>query len=267
MSFIPKSVRRFCGAVIGAHLAMTTSLFLCSCLGRDEAFEQHWQYSKPTLRKRVSYVAFWTPGFFSPVLTSEERECLEAWMRIFALHPPPFATIQVSPRMSVQDSMAVLHGITELRDGLYLLEQLPIRVEPYLQEIRREYQDNVVFLHGKTRTDIALAVPFTNYTIPLFVFPSSFTLQLEHTRAKGQHLNITTVEHRWFNGLILSHLTNSVSSPWGDVGDLCRRYNGFLWSSMVTKKISLDERRRAFVEKTSRMEKELKREQEQQINM
>ncbi|KPA81580.1 putative mitochondrial 32 kDa ER-associated protein (ERAP32) [Leptomonas pyrrhocoris] len=264
---IPKSITRLCGAALGAHLAMTSSVFLCSSLGHDDVFEQHWNYSRPTLRKRVSYVAFWTPGFFSPVLSGEERECLDVWMHTLALHTPLFATIQISPKITVQDSMAVLQGISELRDGVYLLEKLPIAVEPYLQEVRREYQDDVVFLHGKTRTDIAFKVPFTHYKVPLFVFPASFTLQLERTHSRGPHLNITVVEHRWFNGLLLSHSTNSVSSPWGDVGDLCRRYNGFLWSGMATKKISLGERRRAFIEKTTRMEEELKRQQEEQIKI
>lgn len=267
MVAFPRSITRVCGAIIGVHLAMTSSLFLCSSIGRDDAFEQHWNYSRPTLRKRASYVAFWTPGFFSPVLTSEERACLDVWLNTLALHTPLFATIEISPKISLQDSMAVLQGISELRDGVYLLEKLPIKVEPYLQEVRREYQDDVVFLHGKTKTDISLTVPFTDYTIPLFVFPASFTLQLERTQARRHHLNITTVEHRWFNGLILSHLTNSVSSPWGDVGDLCRRYNGFLWSGMVTKKITLDERRRAFVEKTTQIEEDLKRQQEEQIKL
>lgn len=267
MARFTKCISRLCGAFIGAHFVMSTTLFLCSAIGRDEAFEQHWSFSRPTLRRRISYVAFWTPGFFSPVLTREERECLDVWLHILSLHSPPFATIEISPKILLQDSMALLQGIAELRDGIYLLEKLPILVEPYLLEVRREYQGEVVFLHGKTRTDIALTVPFTDFKVALCAFPASFTLQLERTPAHGQYLNITTAEHRWFSGLILSHLTNSVSSPWGDIGDLCRRYNGFLWSGMVTKKISLDERRRAFVEKTTRIEEELKRQQEEQINM
>ncbi|KPI83750.1 hypothetical protein ABL78_7205 [Leptomonas seymouri] len=264
---ILKPVFRFCGVAIGAHVALCSSLFLCSLLGRDKEYEEHWRYSKPTLRTRGSYVAFWMPGFFSPVLTSEERECLDVWMHTISLHPPLFATIQISPKVVLHDSMALLQGISELRDGLYILEKLPISVEPYLQEVRREYQDEVVFLHGRTRTDIALRVPFTTFTMPLFALPASFTLQLERTHSHGQHLHITAVEHRWFNGLLLSHLTNSVSSPWGDVGDLCRRWNGFLWSAMATKKISLAERRRAFVEMTAHMEEKLKRQQEEQIRM
>ncbi|AYU83884.1 32 kDa ER-associated protein, putative [Leishmania donovani] len=247
-------------------LAMSSSLFLCSAVLHDRAFEQHWDYSKPTLRKRTHYFDFWRSAFYSPVLSREERECLDVWLSILAVHSPMFATIQLSPKAILQDSMAMLQGVSELRDGVYLLEKLPIRVEPYLQEIRREIQDEVVFLHGKTRTDIYLIVPFTSYSIPLFVFPASFTLQLERTHTNG-HLHITTAEHRWFSGLICSHQTNSVASPWGDVGDLCRRYNGFLWSLMVTKKISLDERRRALATRAAEIEADLREQQERQISM
>ncbi|KAG5489672.1 hypothetical protein GH5_00551 [Leishmania sp. Ghana 2012 LV757] len=257
---------RVCRAIIGVHVAITSSLFLCSAFGRDCAFEQHWDYSKPILRMRTHHFEFWRPTFYSPVLSREERECLDVWLSILAVHSPMFATIQLSPEAVLQDSMAILQGIGELRDGVYLLEKLPIRVEPYLQEIRRERQDDVVFLHGKTLTDIYFTVPFTGYSLPLFAFPASFTLQLERTRANG-HLHITTAEHRWFNGLICSHQTNSVASPWGDVGDLCRRYNGFLWSLMVTKKISLDERRRALATRAAEIEADLKEQQERQINM
>ncbi|GET93605.1 hypothetical protein, conserved [Leishmania tarentolae] len=257
---------RVCTAIIGVHVAMTSSLFLCSAFLHDRAFEQHWDYSKPTLRRRAHYFNFWRAAFYSPVLSSEERECLDVWLSILGVHSPKLGTLELSPKAILQDSMAMLQGISELRDGVYLLEKLPIRVEPYLQEIRREIQEDVVFLHGNTRTDIYLTVPFTSYSIPLFVFPASFTLQLERTGAKG-HLHITTVEHRWFSGLICSHQTNSVASPWGDVGDLCRRYNGFLWSLMVTKKISLDERRRALSTRVSEIEADLKEQQERQISM
>ncbi|CAG9584057.1 conserved hypothetical protein [Leishmania major strain Friedlin] len=260
------TVGRVCRAIIGVHLAMSSSFFLCSAALHDRAFEQHWNYSKVTLRKRTHYFDFWRSAFYSPVLSREERECLDVWLSILAVHSPMFATIQLSPTAILQDSMAMLQGISELRDGVYLLEKLPIRVEPYLQELRREIQDDVVFLHGKTRTDIYLTVPFTSYSIPLFVFPASFTLQLERTHTNG-HLHITTVEHRWFSGLICSHQTNSVASPWGDVGDLCRRYNGFLWSLMVTKKISLDERRRALATRAAEIEADLKEQQERQISM
>ncbi|CAJ1038504.1 hypothetical protein Q4I30_008253 [Leishmania utingensis] len=257
---------RVCSAIIGVHFAMTSSLFLSSAFAHDTAFEQHWNYSKPTLRKRVHYFDFWRSAFYSPVLSKEERECLDVWMSILALRSPMFATVQLSPKAVLQDSMAILQGISELRDGVYLLEKLPIRVEPYLQEIRREPQGSVVFLHGKTRTDIRLAVPFTSYSIPLCLFPAAFTLQLERTPTNGR-MHITMVEHRWFSGLICSHQTNSVASPWGDVGDLCRRYNGFLWSLMVTKKISLDERRRALATRAAEIEADLKKQQEQQINL
>ncbi|KAG5490660.1 hypothetical protein JKF63_00782 [Porcisia hertigi] len=257
---------RACGAIIGVHLAMSSSLFLCSAFGRDRAFEEHWDYSKPTLRRRTHYFAFWTPAFYSPVLSKRERECLDVWLSILAMQPPMFATAQLSPKAVLQDSMAVLDGISEIRDGIYLLEKLPIRVEPYLHEIRREVQGDVVFLHGNTRTDICLTVPFTRYSIPLFVFPASFTLQLERDHTYGA-MHITSMEHRWFGGLICSHQTNSVASPWGDVGDLCRRYNGFLWSLMVTKKISLDERRRALATKAAEIAADLQQQQERQINI
>ncbi|KAG5464355.1 hypothetical protein LSCM1_00537 [Leishmania martiniquensis] len=260
------TVARACGAIIGVHLAMTSSLFLCSAFGRDRAFEEHWGFSKPVLRKRTHYFDFWRPTFYSPVLSREERECLDVWMSILAVHSPMFATIQVSPKVVLQDSMAILNGINELRDGVYLLEKLPIRVEPYLKEIRRELQGDVVFLHGTTRTEIRLTIPFTDYSLPLFLFPASFTLQLERTHAH-KHLHITTAEHRWFSGLICSYQTNSVASPWGDVGDLCRRYNGFLWSLMVTKKISLDERRRALATRAAEIEADLREQQERQISM
>ncbi|TPP49651.1 putative integral membrane protein [Leishmania donovani] len=234
------TVGRVCLAIVGVHLAMSSSLFLCSAVLHDRAFEQHWDYSKPTLRKRTHYFDFWRSAFYSPVLSREERECLDVWLSILAVHSPMFATIQLSPKAILQDSMAMLQGVSELRDGVYLLEKLPIRVEPYLQEIRREIQDEVVFLHGKTRTDIYLIVPFTSYSIPLFVFPASFTLQLEHQ----------------LRGIAV-----------GGCGDLCRRYNGFLWSLMVTKKISLDERRRALATRAAEIEADLREQQERQISM
>ncbi|KAK7200590.1 32 kDa ER-associated protein [Novymonas esmeraldas] len=266
VSWSPLTAPRICGAIIGVHLAMTSSLFMCSAFGRDRAFEQHWEYSTPVVRRRAHYFTFWRPAFYTPVLSREERECLDVWMSVQAVHSPMLATVQLSPKVTLQDSMATLQGISELRDGVYLLEKLPVRVEPQLTELRREHQGEVVFLHGKTRTDIALTVPFTSYAIPLCVFPASFTLQLERTGGSA-NLHITAIEHRWFNGRIFSHWTNSMASPWGDVGDLCRRYNGFLWSLMVTKKISLGERRRALAMMAAEIEADLKEQQERQVNL
>lgn len=47
------------------------------------------------------------------------------------------------------------------------------------------------------------------------------------------HRVITSVEHHWFGGRMWSAQTGSVSTPWGDMGDLARRSTGYVLSTLL----------------------------------
>lgn len=267
MGFLPRTVGRICSTIIWVHVGATTGLLLFSKLGNDSAFTEHWQYSTPVLRKRMHYFQFWSPAFFSPSLSKDERRCLDAWMDTLALHSPSFDAPELSPLLVVHDSALCFEGLNEFRDGVYAMEHSFLHAVPYLEEIRREIQGDTTFLHGRVTSDLSLRVPFTSYRLPFGSFSSAFTLQLEQSPLHRSRLQVVAAEHRWFGGPIFSHRTNSVRSPWGDVGDLCRRYNGFILSLMVTKKASLRERRLEMWRRSQLVKEELKKQQIEQINL
>lgn len=263
----PRQVGRVGAFIIGAHMSITGVLFLYSRIGKDPFHESHWHHSKTVATHRSNYWRFWEASFYHSVLSPAERKCLDAWLRVMALHTPPLAGSEMSPRIVTQDSLAFLDGLNELRDGVYTLQCCMCKVTPYVLEVRREYQSETTFLHCKVESDVEVRIPYTKRTVFVGTLPSSVTLQLGHPSYNKGKLVVNAVEHRWFGGPIFSQQTASMRSPWGDIGDLCRRYNGFMLSAMVTKKISVASRLDAVRETVKKMDKELREEQERQIEM
>lgn len=245
---------------------MSTSFLLFSRFGTDHTFESHWKYSTPVLTRRKNWWRFWNASFYQPILNDSERECVEAWLTTLALQLPPLASRELSPRVMTQDSLAIFESLYELRDGVNVLQNCLHSVVPYLQEVRRETQEKVVFLHCKVVSDVVLRVPLTSYTFVAWKFPSVTTLQLEPSvNVRGREV-VTAVEHRWFGGPIWSQQTSSVRSPWGDIGDLGRRYNGFMLSLMLTSRINVKERFEKVRTRAKRIEETLRLQQEEQLN-
>lgn len=266
VSFLRK-VGRLCMAVIGAHAFMTGSITVFSRCSTDRFFDEHWRYSTPVLMRRRNYTCPWRSDFFLPSLTRDERECLEAWLSLQSLQTPPLMAPSWSPHVLVQDSLAILDGISEVRDAVYGLSFCVHKVTPEVVEVRRERQDSVTFVHCKTVLDVAVRVPFTSFTFSAFRLPAFVTLQLEAPSNRPGKLRIAAADHRWWGGRIWSTQTGSVKPPWGDVGDLVRRYNGFAASIMITKGSTVHERVAYARARARTVDRRVQRLQEEQVAM
>lgn len=236
MPTVLHQVGRLCALTIGVHAFFTGCCFLNSACMHDTMFEKHWKFSTPCTATRQTS-KFWTKGFYN-VLSTEERECLDAWLRCMSIQADDDIIKRVSPHLHLQDSLAFFTGFSELRDGLTVMDAFVYQCVPYVTEIRREHQGATTFLHAKTQLEVLGRVPFTRYTFTIFKgFPSVSMLQLNRVRSRfSDRLVVAAAEHRWFGGRIWSVQTASVSSPWGDCGDLVRRYNAFMLSAFATKK-------------------------------
>lgn len=239
---LPRQVGRVCSVIIGAHVTMVGLITLFSRLSTDTSLQEHWDYSTPVLRQRKNYFRLWEPGYFIPALSSDERECLDAWISVFRVQPPPLISRNWSPNVLLQDSQAMFDGLGELRDSVYALSFCVHSVDAYLQEVRRERQKDVTFLHCKVMLDVMVRIPFTQRVLRVYQLPSTSTLELQYPPYSPKKLHITAVEHRWWGGRIWSAQTGSVRTPWGDIGDIVRRYNGFALATAVTKETRMEER-------------------------
>ena len=153
-------------------------------------------------------------------------------------------TRRFAPSCFLNDSLIFFNGLTEIADGFWFMSLFYDSSEAVVTELRREVQGETVFLHAKTSVDAKVRfVPLT------YTFRSAVTLEL--SRESGNNaaesavqrlaavigkkpLRIVNVEHRWFEGPIVSKFTSTYDSAWGDVGDLFRRVNGFFLSSVIT---------------------------------
>lgn len=153
-------------------------------------------------------------------------------------------TRRFSPTCYLNDSLIFFNGLTEIADGFWFMSLFYDSSEAVVTELRREVQGETVFLHAKTSVDAKVRwLPLT------YTFRSAVTLELSRETGNKaaesavqrlssvigrKPLRVVNVEHRWFEGPIVSKFTSTYDNAWGDVGDLFRRVNGFFLSSVIT---------------------------------
>ncbi|EPY33763.1 hypothetical protein STCU_02003 [Strigomonas culicis] len=268
MSHVIRSFSRVCGLILAGHATVTAGLLATSLCLRDPCEDAHWGYSTPVCIGRPNWHV-WRSSFYQiSVLNSMERRCLESWLRVMALDVPALVK-EISPYVMTCDSLALLEGLNELRDGVYALSFLLHEVKPHVLEVRRERMDkgNITYLHVKLRLEVRLRLPLTDYTFTAFRLPSLVVLQIQKEKLSdytSDHLCVTAAEHHWFNGRIWSTQTGSFASPWGDIGDLMRRYNGFMMSTLVTKKVTLGTDSELILSKAKLLSEQIRLLQEEQ---
>ncbi|SCU68561.1 32 kDa ER-associated protein [Trypanosoma equiperdum] len=234
--------RTFCRvastATCGVLLA-NTLLISYACYGKDTFFLQHWNYGKPVIMKKTHLLAFWENA-----LSAGERGCVQAWLDAMSLKSPSHSLF--SPLFVLQDTLLFVCGLPEWRSAVLTLSKLlGTDVVPYCMEIRRERQGDVIFLHLKLETE--LRPRFLQWAKGekggTLSFPSVATLQLEENSPGSVGSNkwrIAAAEHRWFGGPIVSQQSATLRSPWGDVGDILRRF--FAYSMLGISRILVREK-------------------------
>ncbi|ORC81680.1 uncharacterized protein TM35_001091030 [Trypanosoma theileri] len=208
---------------LGGQFLFCTMCVTYARYGKDKFFSEHWRYAIPVTLNQTRSWAFWQNG-----ITPSERACAEAWLDAMNFKLP--SNDKFASKFILQDTLCLLCNRTECANAIAFLQKLlPIQTTSYCMEIRKEKQDSVVFLHLKLETDFTMKLPFSTVQ-RRFIFPSIVSLQLEN---KDSQTRIAAAEHRWFGGPLVSFQSTSISSPWGDIGDLWRRFNGFAVSSVM----------------------------------
>lgn len=213
---------------------------LRSRYGTDAFFDEHWAYATPVTSAgsptlfgqwwwpstALATVAPSPPGRGVQTMAASEQRCIDAIERVMAFQALDDEALwgAFSPSVQFHDTLVVFDTLAELRDGWQFMSRFFQKSAPVMTEIRREVQDgSTVFLHAKVQTDCQSALGLASY-----VFPSTVTLELD------KFGKICSVEHRWFGGPFVSRRTVSLDNVLGDVGDLSRRFSGFVLSLIIT---------------------------------
>jgi hypothetical protein len=222
-----------------------------AALARDAHFEQRWRGSQ--------HAAMRSTGFLSRtrVLSPDEVDCVEAWLDIMRFVVEPTGNLRkFSTQCTLNDALIFFDGRSEIADGFGFLSYFFEAADPVITSLRREETGGMVSLHVRLQTDARLRWLPVHYT-----FSSAATLDLEDfggwTQALGtpttttatrgwnsdpsderipiqKRKRIRSVEHRWFGGPIVSRFTSTYKNAYGDMGDLLRRWHGFVLSTVVT---------------------------------
>lgn len=221
----------------GTFLAHTLScgVFVAISAGmHDHFFDDHWRVSHPVTMKGNGWLSFSKMR----TLSGEERECVDAWMELMRFNADPKTNLKKFSSLCVlNDSLIFFDGLSELSDGFKFMSYFFDSSTPFITELRREEQGGSTLLHAKMITEAKVRWLPIAYT-----FKSAVTLELETyggvTAEGGATLKtrrrIRGVEHRWFEGPIVSRFTSTYNNCYGDMGDLLRRVNGFVLSTVVT---------------------------------
>lgn len=216
---------------------------LRSRYGTDAFFDEHWAYATPVTSagSPTLFGQWWWPSTALAAVTAaaptrqhgrvqtlsaSEQRCIDAMARVMAFQELSDAALwgTFAPSVQFHDTLVVFDTLAELRDGWQFMACFFQTSAPVMTEIRREVQDgSTVFLHAKVQTDCQSAMGLAS-----FVFPSAVTLELD------KFGKICSVEHRWFGGPFVSRRTVSLDNVLGDVGDLSRRFSGFVLSLIIT---------------------------------
>lgn len=242
--------------VVCVHLLAQGILIAHAALARDAAFEQRWRGSH--------HVAMRSGGLFSRTrtLSPDEAECVNAWLDLMRFVADPTGNLRLfSTQCTLNDQLIFFDGRSEIADGFAFMSYFFERTDPVVTAIRREETDKGPALHIRTQTEAKVRWLPIQYT-----FTSAATLALEDhggwrsalaassstsskennniTTAVGvlessgatlqRRKRITSVEHRWFGGPIVSRFTGTYKNAYGDMGDLLRRWEGFVLATAVT---------------------------------
>lgn len=211
----------------------------------DRGWEAHWKQSTPVLLEKPTWGGKFRQKVYMPLMRTQEHECLSAWLEVLALNPsspPPRSAAQemahISPSLVTHDNLLVLVNLSELQAARRLL-RLFVNAEPCLLSVHREMQGKLTLLQCKTENTLTGRLPFMKRRFQLGTLRSSSSLVLQPSHQslwrrlqfwRRQQLEVTMAEHHWFGGRIWSSQTGSVSSPWGDIGDISRRSMGYLFA-------------------------------------
>lgn len=239
--------------VVCAHV-ITQGIFVAhAALARDASHEQRWRGSQHVTLRR--------DGFFSRsrVLAPDEVECVEAWLDLMRFVVNPAGNLRkFSTQCTLNDPLIFFDGRSEVADGFAFLSYFFEKSDPVITSIRREEVGGVVSLHLKMQTEARVRWVPLHYT-----FSSAATLGLEDFGGWKQSMGgasgassspspssqqiavaeraplqkrkrIHSVEHRWFGGPIVSRFTSTYKNAYGDMGDLVRRWEGFVLSTVIT---------------------------------
>jgi hypothetical protein len=239
--------------VVCAHVIAQGVLVGHAALGRDPTFEQRW--------RGAHHVAMRSGGMFSRTrtLAPDEVECVNAWLDLLRFVAEPTGNMRLfSAQCTLNDQLIFFDGRSEIADGFAFMSYFFERTDPVVTAIRREETSKGPALHIRTQTEAKVRWLPIQYT-----FTSAATLSLEdqggwrHALATAassgsqsevaaavlessggatlqRRKRIASVEHRWFGGPIVSRFTGTYKNAYGDVGDLLRRWEGFVLATAVT---------------------------------
>lgn len=249
--------KTFFRGVAAVQAAGMSTALLISAFREDAEWKAHWRQSKITVLENNNYFRFWRPSFFYPVLRDNERRCLNDWLQAITIEPSSSSALttesrscspstsphlpHLSPSLVLHDSLFLVIGARELLQLQKFTSHFVHGLKPTVYAMHREVQGKeAVLLHLKCRSDMLFRIPMTSIVFSCGSFPFTATLVVEHAKSsffpslyRKPSAMVTFAEHRWFGGCIWSTQTSSISSPWGDIGDLWRRTNAYVLSLLI----------------------------------
>eukprot|EP00744_Colponema_vietnamica_P019337 GILI01027350.1.p1 GENE.GILI01027350.1~~GILI01027350.1.p1 ORF type:complete len:262 (+),score=7.97 GILI01027350.1:51-836(+) len=170
-------------------------------------------------------------------LSEDEKACVDSMTRVLSMDYSNQNLSKFTKNVLFNDPLICFDGISEMKDAWKFLWLFVERSQAVATEIRRDVDSTGgVVLHVAYETDAAFKFNLFTWT-----FHSHVTLILDNDRnalntasSYIQYPRIQAVEHRFYGGPILSRMTSSQENILGDIGDICRRINGFAMSLILT---------------------------------
>lgn len=214
---------RFWGYSGGAVSTLCAGLVTYPYFFPDTAYEEYLaSYTKARALADEGRMT----SLFDNKLGKDRVECVHAITALLALQlQPRIFNDYFAPRVVFEDSLMILDGLAEVKDGWYFLQHFFAMTSPVVTEVRQSITDPEE-IHLRYSTDAMLRFIPISYT-----FNSSMELNLG---TFGTKKKIVNARHRWYEGAIFSRRSGSLDTIAGDFGDLMRRWNGFWLSSFLT---------------------------------
>eukprot|EP00758_Cryptobia_borreli_P012193 Tbor_TRINITY_DN5723_c4_g3::TRINITY_DN5723_c4_g3_i1::g.20549::m.20549 len=190
------------------------------------------------------------PGYFKRIwaaktLPPEERRCVDAFTSLITFNTNVPLTDNFTANVILNDSLICLDGLTEMKDGWWFLSHFFESVDAQVLEVKKDVDTaGCSVLHVKYEMIIVpriLSFPCTFNSHATLVTTTSSKLidkEKKQTNIILHRPKVSVIEHRWWGGPILSRMTDTQRNILGDVGDLCRRMNGFTLSLVMSNPIN-----------------------------
>ena len=212
--------KALCWAFAGA-VGLDTALVGASYLCEDRKFDRMTARGQRLVLPNKS----WLRKPSKNEISTAEEKCVNAVSNLLSFNLGQETLRVFAPNVVLHDSLFLLDGLGEIRDGWAFLSMFYTSSQPSLLSIVRPegHPDELVLRY---ETEAVMKWTGISYT-----FPSSVRLKVIDHRPGEKR--ISAMEHRWFHGPLGSH--RCFPNTFGTIGDLARRTNGFCLSTFLTQ--------------------------------